>query len=396
MKGLCIRLPQPRVAEFFAGIGLVGHALSLEGCQVVFANDIDPVKHRMFQANFDDSVLNTGDIRNVHGRHVPDVDIATASFPCTDLSLAGNRAGLTGEHSGMFWEFTRVLDEMGHRRPSVVMLENVVGFFSSNGGKDLHAAIKELNALGYRCDLVLTDAKWFVPQSRPRVFIIGTSTAVPARGDGSESSARPVWFTDFAAQNPGLKLQDFGVGIPATGDVRLSSVVDRMPKDDSRWWDADRTQAFVDSLSDLQSARIRELRDGAVLEWRTAYRRTRNGVPVWEVRPDAIAGCLRTARGGSSKQAVVEAGRGELRVRWMTAREYARLQGVPDFELHSVTESQAMFGFGDAVCVPVVRWIAREYLLPALSAAISERLETDDRIPVCRGRVAVRTCPQIC
>ncbi|MBE0418376.1 MAG: DNA cytosine methyltransferase [Coriobacteriia bacterium] len=389
MKGLCIQLSQPRVAEFFAGIGLVGHALEREGCKVIFANDIDPVKHRLFADNYDDSVFTVGDIRDIHGHHVPDVDIATASFPCTDLSLAGNRAGLTGDHSGMFWQFTRILDEMGHRRPRVVMLENVVGFFSSNGGKDLRAAIEELNALGYRCDLVLADARWFVPQSRPRVFIVGSSAPLPANQSDTTPAARPSWFAEFASQNPDLMLQEFPVRLPATLDVHLSSVVDRISDDDSAWWDAQRTKAFVDSLSPLQGARVEELRCAPAVEWRTAYRRTRNGVPVWEVRRDAIAGCLRTARGGSSKQAVVQAGAGGLRIRWMSAREYARLQGVPDYRLDSVTESQALFGFGDAVCVPVVQWIGREYLLPALAAAVRERLVINEGVPVCSGCAAL-------
>jgi DNA (cytosine-5)-methyltransferase 1 len=104
--------------------------------------------------------------------------------------------------------------------------------------------------------------------------------------------------------------------------------------------------------------------------WRTAYRRTRDGVARWEVRPDAIAGCLRTARGGSSKQAVVEAGLGKVQLRWMTAREYAALQGAPDHRFTSVSENQALFGFGDAVCVPVIEWIAHEYLLPLLNTTV--------------------------
>ncbi len=390
MKGLCIRLRQPRVAEFFVGIGLVGRALELEGCKVIFANDVDPVKHRLFASNFDASVFTLGDIRQLHGHDVPDIEIATASFPCTDLSLAGNRAGLNGSHSGTFWEFTRVLDEMGSRRPSVVMLENVVGFFSSDGGRDLRAAIEELNALGYCCDLVMADAKWFVPQSRPRVFIVGSQVRLPTRdGDSGAPRLRPHWFEEFASRNPDLLLHEFPANPPRQNEVRISSVVERLTNDDTRWWDEERTRAFVESLSPLQTARVDELRDRADLEWRTAYRRTRNRKPVWEVRKDVIAGCLRTARGGSSKQAVVEVGNGELRIRWMTAREYARLQGVPDFCIDSVTESQALFGFGDAVCVPVVRWIAREYLLPALVSVTQERLATDERLRVCSGCAAV-------
>ena len=103
------------------------------------------------------------------------------------------------------------------------------------------------------------------------------------------------------------------------------------------------------------------------VNWATAYRRTRDRCATWEVRPDCLAGCLRTARGGSSKQALVEAGRGELRVRWLTVREYACLQGAPDFKVpDDLPRNQGLFGFGDAVCVPAVRWLAEDYLRPLL------------------------------
>jgi DNA (cytosine-5)-methyltransferase 1 len=121
----------------------------------------------------------------------------------------------------------------------------------------------------------------------------------------------------------------------------------------------------------VQAERLAGLRAAAEPRWATAYRRTRAGRAVWEIRGDEISGCLRTARGGSSKQALVEAGGGEVRVRWMTAREYARLQGVPDdFTLDAVTPNQALFGLGDAVCVPVVSWVVSHYLLPMVETEL--------------------------
>jgi DNA (cytosine-5)-methyltransferase 1 len=136
------------------------------------------------------------------------------------------------------------------------------------------------------------------------------------------------------------------------------------------WWDAARTEAFLCSLSPVQAERLESLREGREVAHRTAYRRTRQGKAVWEVRPDDISGCLRTARGGSSKQAVVEAGRGTARVRWMTPREYAWLMGAGQYRLDDIRMNQALFGFGDAVCVPVVAWIAEHYLLPLVRGAM--------------------------
>jgi DNA (cytosine-5)-methyltransferase 1 len=197
----------PRVAEFFAGIGLVRLALESEGFRVVFANDIERAKKTLYAANFPNDDFRLCDVRDLSGDDVPDADLATASFPCTDLSLAGNRAGLKGRESSMFWEFARVMEEMADRRPPVILLENVPSFATSRGGADLHRAITRLNDLGYWCDLFVADARLFVPQSRPRLFIVGAQEQFgePAWW-ASDDSLRPSWITAFASRHPELRL----------------------------------------------------------------------------------------------------------------------------------------------------------------------------------------------
>jgi len=365
-----VSAPTLRAAEFFAGIGLVRLGLEAAGIGVAWANDIEPTKQSLYTENFpdDDAHFVLADIARVHGADIPDVDLATASFPCVDLSLAGWRRGLAGSHSGTFWHFTRVLDEMGARRPRVVMLENVVAFATSHGGLDLRAAVADLNRLGYSVDALVLDARRFVPQSRPRLFLVGAQHP-PADVLGGDSALRPA-FLRAALDDPGLRTHTAALPTPpellTSG---LARVVEALPESDPRWWDADRVADLVASLSPVQAHRFAALRDRRATSWRTAYRRTRNGRAVWEIRPDDVSGCLRTARGGSSRQALVRLGRGKVRVRWMTAREYARLMGVADgYQFSSVSSNQALFGFGDAVCVPGISWIARHYLRPLLSA----------------------------
>jgi DNA (cytosine-5)-methyltransferase 1 len=298
------------------------------------------------------------------------VDLATASFPCTDLSLAGNRAGLSGRESGSFWHFARVLEEMAERRPRVVLLENVIGFATSHGGEDMHVALSRLNSLGYYCDLFTLDARWFVPQSRPRLFIVGSLFPPSSRswfGDWQLSPLRPPWILRFVMRHSELALLPIRLPVPLPVRRSLDSVVERISPEHPSWWDEPRLGRFLEGMTELQFARTRAMLDAPRLKWATAYRRTRHGRAVWEVRPDDISGCLRTARGGSSKQALVEAGDGQLRVRWMTAREYARLQGADDYNISGVTENKALFGLGDAVCVPAVEWIAEHCLGPLLS-----------------------------
>lgn len=364
----------PRVAEFFAGIGLVRLAYEAAGAQVVFANDIEPFKGRVYEEQFGATDLTLGDIRQINGSDVPDIEIATASFPCTDLSLAGNRAGLRGEGSGMFWEFARVLREMDRRRPGAVQIENVPSFANSNGGEDLRGAVRELNRLGYVCDLLVIDARRFVPQSRPRLFLVGVSSEVASGVRWEPHPFRPDWTQQFARENADLRLHAFPLPTPPSDGGSLADIAESLPPDDRRWWGTDRATRFIESLNGLHSQRLASLQASPTTVWATAYRRTREGKARWEIRADSLSGCLRCPRGGSSKQAVVQAGGGNVQVRWMTAREYARLQGVDDsFTFDSVTPTQAMFGFGDAVCVGAVEWLARHAVLPAVVSARGSR-----------------------
>lgn len=344
---------------------MVRAALEQESFKVVWANDIDRGKHELYRKNFECGDFVLEDIKNIRGWDIPDVDIATASFPCVDLSLAGGRAGLNGSRSGVFWQFTRVLEEMDMRRPPVILLENVAGFASSRQGKDIEEAVCELNRLGYTCDVLMVDAKWFLPQSRARVFIVGFRD-LASREPFAASPFRPEWLRGVF-ESPSARTNMLPVDMPAVRPAPLSRVVEKLPEDHTAWWNNQRTRAFLDLLSPLQAERLRQLKADDRLTWRTAYRRTRDGRAVWEIRTDDIAGCLRTARGGSSKQALVETGTGEFRVRWMTPREYARLQGAGNYRIDGVGKTLVYFGFGDAVCVPVVRWIAETVLVPLLS-----------------------------
>lgn len=365
-----------RAIEFFAGIGLMRLGLANAGIETVWANDIEPMKRDMYVLNFGDGEFVLDDVRDVGGASVPDAEIATASFPCTDLSLAGNRRGLGTAAaardavggSSMFWEFARVLDEMGPRRPPVVLLENVLGFASSHGGQDLFDAVGELNRLGYSCDLMAIDARHFVPQSRPRMFIVGLNDL--RTGDLGGLADRPSWVRRFAEGAPAARLHARVLPPLPSGPRELHAVVERLAPEAEDWWDVDRVNRFVTSLSPIQTRRLVDMKEGDGLQWRTAYRRTRLGRAVWEIRSDQIAGCLRTARGGSSKQALVEAGDGAVRLRWMAPREYARLMGASSFRL-SRRRNDALFGFGDAVCVPVVEWLCNNYLAPAATVVSS-------------------------
>lgn len=369
-----IPFPNPRSAqrwtalEFFAGIGLARAGLENSGITTVWANDYDAHKQQMYEGQWGRGEYILGDVHDLRGSELPDADVAWSSSPCTDLSLAGKRVGLRGgRESSAFFGFTRTIREMGDRAPEVLVLENVVGLASSHGGEDLLAAAREFNDLGYAVDVVTLDARRFVPQSRPRLFMVGAKNPV---GEGREDTClRPDWLAWVHASD---EVTTFRMDLPEVPDLLtegLTTQLEKLPAGDQRWWSPERVTAFVDSMSPVQHERLSAFIAGDSVTGRTAYRRTRNGVPVWEMRAQDISGCLRTARGGSSKQAVAVMGRGRLQVRWMTGMEYARLMGAGDYRLTGLRDSQIHYGFGDAVAVPAVEWVAENMILPNLENA---------------------------
>ncbi|MQT00114.1 DNA cytosine methyltransferase [Streptomyces jumonjinensis] len=368
------------VAEFFAGIGLARLGLESGGFKVTWANDLDAQKRDMYKGHFADPedhyILR--DIReiadDIRSPLAPRrADLAWASFPCTDLSLAGGRSGLAGEHSSTFWNFTDVVAAMGDRdgeTPAVIALENVNGFATSHKGADMKAAVERLNKLGYWADVVTLDARRFVPQSRPRLFVVASRLPKPLADERRDTELRPSWL-DRALDDESIDTHR--TLLPEPPPLRGAGWTDLVDADDDpsvEWWDAERVAHFESQLSGINKARVEQLGREPEPSYRTAYRRTRGGVPAWEIRDGDVAGCLRTARGGSSKQAVVRMQKGEpLRVRWMTAREYAKLMGAPEYALPA-KRNQAIMGFGDAVCVDAVAWLARHYLQPLLTGTL--------------------------
>ena len=354
-----------RFAEFFAGIGLVREAIEPLGWQCVFANDIAPRKEEMYRRRFGGEHFLLGDIHDLGvGDLPPGLDLVTASFPCIDLSLAGNRAGLAGQHSGTIWPFLDIVTALciQRRPPAAVLLENVTGFLTSRGGADLADVCRRLAAVDYVIDVLSVDARWFRPQSRPRLFVAARQReqGSPWRQSGSQPSRlRPAAIRRFEAAHPDLPFVDLPLPAPpAEAPGTLVAVLEDLPPDDERWWPEDRVVALVADMAPQNRRRVDELlageRDGVA----TMFRRRRHGRTVGELRPDRLAGCLRTPQGGSSVQFLVDCRSETPRIRPLTGREYARLQGADSFPIE-VGDRQARLGFGDAVCVQAVRWLVR-------------------------------------
>jgi DNA (cytosine-5)-methyltransferase 1 len=362
--------------EFFAGIGLMRLGLETAGWAPVFANDIDDDKWEMYRDQFGNKgefVL--GDIHKLDSLQIPRMDLATASFPCNDLSLAGARRGLAGTQSSAFWGFIDVLTNLGSKRPPLVLLENVAGFLTSNDGRDFEDALMALNRLGYTVDAFIIDAERFVPQSRQRLFVVGQRGNSQQRFCDTprffESECRPPALADFIMWHGDINWNIRALPALPRRTLTLDNIIEDLSPNSKAWWSRDRAAYLLNQMSPRHRAIADAMIRGPEVKFGTVFRRVRNGQSMAELRVDGIAGCLRTPRGGSGRQILFKAGKNEYSVRLLTSRECARLMGADNYRI-TVPLNQALFGFGDAVCVPVIKWIADHYLTPVFQENYAE------------------------
>jgi DNA (cytosine-5)-methyltransferase 1 len=364
------RNPPLGFLEFFAGGGMARLGLG-DGWSCLYANDFDPVKAATYGANHADAEAHfrQGDVWQVQPGDLPgQADLAWASSPCQDFSLAGARAGLTGGRSSAFFGFWRLVEALNaqDRAPRAIVIENVVGLLTSHGGKDFEALCAALAGQGYRFGALEIDAAAFTPQSRPRVFVIATRDVTGARtGRCSFHSKAVVEAHDRLPDALKASWVWWDLPAPPARNTNLSALLE---DDDAVAWkpEAD-TARLLAQMTPLHRARLDQpgRTVGAV------YRRTRAGTPQAEVRTDGLAGCLRTARGGSSRQTIVVSQDGVVRSRLLTPREGARLMGLPDSYVLPTGSTAAFHVIGDGVAVPVVRWLAAHLLEPLLRDSLA-------------------------
>jgi DNA (cytosine-5)-methyltransferase 1 len=367
--------------EFFAGGGMARLGLG-PGWSCRFANDFDPVKGAAYRANFPDAAAHFSgeDVWTLSAEDLPGADLAWASSPCQDFSLAGGRAGLSGGRSSAFFGFWRLMEALdaAGRAPPLIVVENVVGLLTSRGGADFAALCAALAGRGYRVGALEADAADFTPQSRPRLFVVAfrgepppalcgggafVTPAVARARDRLEGVARTAW-------------ADWSLRAPAVRNTILADLLE--PDDQVAWHPPELTLRLLAMMSPVQRDRLEAVRAAGGRQVGGLFRRTRReggqSVQRAEARFDGLAGCLRTPRGGSSRQSLVLVEEGRVRTRLLTPREAARLMGLPEAYVLPRGVSAALHVAGDGVCVPAVRWLADALLEPLLDALPAPRV----------------------
>ena len=180
-----------------------------------------------------------------------------------------------------------------------------------------------------------------------------------------QGPGRPPSLADFIAWHPEIRWAVRSLPLLPKRSLSLADILEPLSPNSAFWWSQARVDYLLGQMSDRHRRIANQMIKDSKISYGTIFRRVRHGRSMAELRTDGIAGCLRTPRGGSGRQILLEAGRGNAAARLLTPLECARLMGADEFRIGGdISLNQALFGFGDAVCVPVICWIAENYLNP--------------------------------
>src|SRR5690606_30688673 len=378
------------VGSLFAGIGGIDLGLERAGMQVRWQVEIEDFPTRVLRKHWPNVDLHE-DVRNVGSANLAPVDLICGGFPCQDLSVAGRRAGLAGERSGLFYEFMRVVAELA---PRWVLIENVPGLLSSNGGRDMGTVLWTLGELGYGWAYRVLDAQYFgVAQRRRRVFIVGclgdwrSATEVLFEPESCERDTPPRRSSGKVAGT--LAASGAGTSRPAGQGNELDFLVSHTLKAKANTSHDPTHDTYIpvgfQGRDDLAHA-LRSQASRADKPSSSTYVVVGVGTNQrGEARLRDVHGSLTASRSGKQFDGVMvaptltaknePANSSTTREVWMqqsvelvgavrrlTPRECERLQGFPDdWTLidEKTADSPRYKAIGNAVAVPVAEWIGR-------------------------------------
>lgn len=370
--------------EFFAGGGMARAGLGRDW-KCVFANEIDEKKAESYRDNWGTQDLRVQDVNLVTLDDLPgEADLSWASFPCQDLSLAGNGKGLCAQRSGTFWPFWKLMRGLVKegRGPRLIILENVYGALTSHNGRDFAEIGSALSGSDYSFGAVVIDAVHFVPQSRPRLFVVGVRKDLRIPDDLKAESPGLLWHPKAIlaahhnlSKTAAKKWVWWDIPAPLSRSISLPDLIETEPTG-TNWHTSKETAYLLKLMTPTNKKKVEAAKASGNRMIGTVYRRTRNGQQRAEVRFDEISGCLRTPIGGSSRQTILVVEKGKVRSRLLSTREAARLMGLKDSYKIPDNYNAAYHLAGDGVVVPVVRHISKHLLEPILEVNTTSARES--------------------
>ena len=325
------------VGSLFAGVGGFDLGMERAGMRPAWQVEIDPHARAVLARHWPEA-RQLEDVRKVGAHNLQPVDVIVGGFPCQDLSVAGNRAGLAGHRSGLFYEMLRVINEL---KPGLVIWENVPGLLSSDGGRDFARVLHSLGGIGYHGAWRILNAQYFgVPQRRRRVFgcFTGSDTGAIA---GSEILAIANGMQRDSAEGGGQRPAAAGAAAGGAGAEGGGSVVFKGHQEGIRIvGNGERLSPTLDTYHNVR-AKV----------FQSRYFTRGEGGPPSDVVPALAA----NSRQNDTAAKVLAA----AAVRRLTPTECERLQGFPDGWTAGQADAHRYRQMGNAVCVPVVEWIGR-------------------------------------
>jgi DNA (cytosine-5)-methyltransferase 1 len=373
-----------KFCEFFAGAGMARVGLGTSWhCQL--ANDFDPLKARAYKKNWSEQDFIFSDVAEIKAHKVSDhIDLVWSSFPCQDLSLAGNGVGLGTNvqnemtRSGSFWPFWKIIREKVNAGsgPKIICLENVYGLITSNQGSDFRVLSEAFAEINYKFGFLIIDAKHFVPQSRPRVFVVGVAQDIDVPRNLLSYAPKKIWHggslvekqkslsAKAAANWTWWNLPEPTREVPKLIDLASDIVPASLVNGNEK------TKYLISLMDQKNKLKLRNAMGSGSKNIGCLYRRTRKidgrSVQRAEIRFDNVSGCLRTPSGGSSKQTFIIVNQGKVETRFPTKQELKSLMGLPsDFWLpDNYTETYKIIG--DGLVTNVVRHLSENIFEPIL------------------------------
>jgi DNA (cytosine-5)-methyltransferase 1 len=322
--------------DLFAGIGGTRLGFESAGGSCVLTSEWDRYAQATYSENFKNASSHdfATDIRNLHASDVPDHDILVAGFPCQPFSAAGvskkNSLGrphgfLDATQGTLFFDVARIIDS---KRPKAFMLENVKNLLAHDRGKTFETIKKVLtNDLGYTVSFQVIDSRHWVPQSRKRIYIVGTDSGGVFDFEKLRiPNSDPVLGSILHPQNGSEAVEErFTFG-------KAAKVLPKYTLGDGTW-------EYLQKHAKL-------------------HRQKGNGFGYGLFDAKGVARTLSSRYYKDGSEILIKRGNGKANPRRLTPRECARLMGFPEDYKIVVSDTQAYKQFGNSVVVPVVSAIA--------------------------------------
>jgi len=303
--------------DLFAGIGGFRIALEKTGAKCVFSSEWDKFAQITYKENFGE--IPKGDITKINEEEIPKHDILCAGFPCQAFSISGKQRGFKDTRGTLFFDIAKIIK---HHHPKIVFLENVKNLIKHYNGNTLKIILKTLEDLGYNVFYqVLVSSTFGVPQARERIYIV--------------CFRKDLEITNFSFPKPTYK-KIIVKDILEDDEKAIDCIINRT---DLKFWERNETPS-------LRPIQIGQINNGG------------QGERIYSIKGHAIT--LSAYGGGVAGK--TGAYLINEKIRRLTPRECARVQGYPEWFKIPVSKSQAYKQFGNSVSVPVIEAIFKQIL----------------------------------